>query len=123
MTAPFSFPTINPGQPIMEPGMGAQVADSLAGVLAAQQKQQEQQYRMQELANQQAQQQALAQYYQGTLDVQNREQTRLEQSSAQSRAGAKQRGQALDSYYGVQQPQAPGMPQQQPPGMPGNATQ
>lgn len=94
MTNPF--PTSFNNQLIQDPGLGGSIAQALAHVLAAQQAQQEQQYRLQQLAQQQQQQQALADYYKGTIGVQNREQDRLAAKQqadmgAQAQVGAAQR--------------------------------
>jgi len=103
MTLPFnpSFPNVGSTGVINDPGIGATIAQGLAGVLAAQQQAKENEYRMQELATQQAQQQALAQYYQGAISVQSRQQASTEEEQRLKRGALQQVGQAQQAALGV----------------------
>lgn len=108
MTSPFptSFPGM--GQVIQDPGTGAALASGIAQVLAQQQLQRENEFRQQQLAAQIAQQQALAQYYQGTIGVQQQEQERLRAKDAAAQQAAAQIGRAQQATLGVGQPMGAG---------------
>jgi hypothetical protein len=105
MTVP-AFPTQFGGGAIMDPGAGAALAGSVAQVLAAQQQQRENEFRMQQLAQAQAQQEALAQYYQGTIGVQQQQEQRLMAEAQAQARGKAQVGNAQLAALGIGQPSA-----------------
>src|SRR4051812_22072895 len=53
MTAPFSFPTINPGQPIQMEGLGDTISSGIAGVIKAMQDKQKLEQEKQEFQSKQ----------------------------------------------------------------------
>lgn len=110
----FNFQQFAPQQS-QGPGFFGSIA---ADVIAAMQQQKENEFRLQQLAQQQAQQQALAEYYQGTLGVQNREQDRLAADQQQKIGAQRQVGQAQQAALGMGQP-----PTSQPVSTVGNTTQ
>lgn len=101
MTGPVPFPTQFGGGAIMDPGLGATLASSVAQVLSAQQQQRENQFRQQQLAQVAQQQQALQAYYEGQVSIQSREQTAREGELSAKRMAMAQVGSAQARAMGL----------------------
>lgn len=100
MTSPF--PNLGGGGVVQDPGLGAGLAQGLAGVLAQMQTSKENQFRQQELQNAQAQQQALQQYYEAQAMAEQQRLAAQAGEQAIMREGQRQVGGAQRAALGGQ---------------------